>query len=87
MSYINREETVSSITKAAAKNPNITISDVLELIQKQQDAEIPELKLATGILDTAISELYEAAEDWYRGELLENLGTSKEELASLGIKV
>ena len=38
------------------------------------------------LLGVALTELFESAEDWYAEELLENLGTSEEELEQLGVK-
>ena len=39
------------------------------------------------ILESAIGELYESAEDWYADQVLDLIGTDEDELAELGVRL
>ena len=58
---------------------------------EDKDREIGELKAKveklTGILDSAVAEIFEGAEEDYAENVLDMIGTSEEELLSLGIRV
>ena len=45
------------------------------------------IKRLMDILERAIGELREGAEDWYQEELFDLIGTDEEELKELGFKI